>query len=55
MSEELSELDDDALNDLVDDEIPEVPGVENAEDENQMLKAQTALKKKSAKRKRRPW
>ena len=55
MSEELSELDDDALNDLVDDEIPEVPTMENAEDENQMLKVQNALKKKSAKRRRRPW
>jgi len=55
MSEELSELDDDALNDLVDDEIQDVPGMENAEDENQMLKVQTALKKKSAKRRRRPW
>ena len=55
MSEELSELDDDALNDLVDDEIPEVPNTENDEDENQMLKVQAALKKKSAKRRRRPW
>ena len=55
MSEELSELDDDALNDLVNDEIPKVPNTENDEDENQMLKAQAALKKKSTKRKRRLW
>ena len=55
MSEELSELDDDALNDLVDDDIPDVPNMETAEHENQMLKVEAALKKKSAKRKRRLW
>lgn len=53
MSEELSELDDDALNDLVDDDLPAIPPVGSPE-VDQSLKVQV-MKKKSTKKRKKFW
>lgn len=53
MSEELSELDDDALNDLMEEDLPAIPHMDGA-GEDQSLKVQ-AMKKKNAKKRKKFW
>jgi len=53
MSEELSELDDDALNDLVDEDLPSIPAADSSAGD-QSLKVQ-AIKKKNVKKRKKFW